>query len=100
MYSLGVVVWECLTQEIPHEGQQVNTIILRAMSLQDDDTMLPIPAYPLQSLSSEDQSAWKVLCSIASCCLSRDRGKRLTATDVVKAMNDPSALLGNSKGKY
>lgn len=94
MYSFGVVVWECLSRAVPHQGK--STIEVTVLATNQSVPMLEIPlAMPpfqavhdtAQTSTTQEQAAWERMLKVAKTCLSRTREDRPTASQVVAAWN-------------
>lgn len=86
MYSFGVVGWECLTRQIPHQGKREAQITL--LVKQQLNPMLPIPVMPKRILEDDrERRSWGRIWTVSNVCLSRGRVVRPSATQVVTAFN-------------
>ena len=95
IHTFGIVVWECLTGEIPHQGKGPIQLILMAQD-KSKETMLDIP----QASPGFRDPDWNTLRSVANACMLRVAGDRPSASQVVAAMDEgPSYSFDNANTK-
>jgi len=87
MHSVGVVLWEALTKDIPHRGKGPIQMLLLAQDPKQT-TMLDIPSsvpgnHPM---NEAEMKAWKTLRRVAKACMARTSRDRPTASQVVQAL--------------
>ena len=92
IHTFGIVLWECLTGEIPHHGKGPIQLVLLAQD-QKKETMLDVPAVP-PGFHDVD---WLTLRNVAKACMARVAKFRPTASQVVDAMAEGPSYVFQTK---
>lgn len=81
MYRFGVVVWECLTGEIPHQGKGRDDLWCL---VKDDtrETLLELPSDVGHRVPkpTQERQVWDNMRALAKACMARNPKQRPTAT--------------------
>ncbi|KAL3928278.1 MAG: hypothetical protein SGBAC_012720, partial [Bacillariaceae sp.] len=83
IHAFGVVLWECLTGDIPHRKKRLLQILLLAQD-ESRNLLLDIPSVPNSRFKETEKKVWYILQSLTESCLQRDRTKRPTASKLVQ----------------
>ncbi|KAL3934659.1 MAG: hypothetical protein SGBAC_009668 [Bacillariaceae sp.] len=103
IHAFGVVLWECLTGDIPHRNKRLLQILLLAQD-ESRSSLLSIPTSPNSTLDEIDKKVWETLRSLTESCLQRDRKQRPTASKLVQGWPfvdlEVSELRDNDDAEY